>query len=159
MNSEATATQALDRMLIREAVEAYGSHYDDQRMDEFAALFTKDAVLDFEPDPGYFPTPLVGREMIVRHMSERGAVVSATAQRRHLTTNTIFRDLTANSARTESFLAVLTVDHGGGVPLVNAMGVYHDLLHKVDGRWLIAERRTVIDAVRSATSPSPKTDG
>lgn len=82
MDQETTARRALDRLMIREVIDSYGAHYDEQRMDEFEALFTDDAVLDFEPDPGFFPLPLVGKETIGRHMRERNAEVSKTAQRR-----------------------------------------------------------------------------
>ena len=133
----------------------YGSHYDEGRMDAFSELFTDDAVLDFEPDPGYFPTPLVGKAMIAEHMGARNAAVAQEAQRRHLTTNTIFEHLDDSSARTESFLTVLSVEHGSNTPIVNATGVYRDAFRKVDGRWLLAERRATLDAVRSAKPPKP----
>ena len=156
MDLDETARRALDRLMIREVIDSYGAHYDEQRMDDFDALFTDDAVLDFEPDPGYFPTPLVGKDMISLHMGERNAIVSKTAQRRHVTTNTSFQHLDDDTARTESFLTVLSVDHGGNAPVINATGVYRDVLHKVDGQWLIAERKATLDAVLSA-KPQPVT--
>ena len=153
MNTSEAATRALDRLLVREAIDAYGSHYDEGRMDEFEELFTEDAVLDFSPDPGYFPTPLVGREMISKHMRARQAEVAATSQRRHLTTNTLFTHLDDTTAHTESFLTVLAIDKGSNAPFVNATGVYRDVFRKVDGRWLLAERKATLDAVRSAKTP------
>ena len=61
MEADEAARRAIDRLMIREVIDMYGSHYDEGRMDEFVALFTDDAVLDFVPDPGYFPTPLIGK--------------------------------------------------------------------------------------------------
>jgi hypothetical protein len=154
MDPSEAAIRALDRLLIKEAIDAYGSHYDEGRMDEFVELFTEDAVLDFSPDPGYFPTPLVGKEMISTHMRARNAEVAATAQRRHLTTNTLVTHLDDTTAHTESFLTVLSVEKGSNTPFVNATGVYRDVFHKVDGRWLLAERKATLDAVRSAKASS-----
>lgn len=150
---DTSARRAIDRLMIGEVIDMYGSHYDEGRMDQFAELFTDDAVLDFEPDPGYFPTPLAGKAMIAEHMGARNAEVAAIAQRRHLTTNTIFESLDDDTARTESFLTVLSVEHGSNAPIVNATGVYRDVFRKVDGRWLIAERKATLDAVRSRKAP------
>jgi alkylhydroperoxidase/carboxymuconolactone decarboxylase family protein YurZ len=147
------ARRAIDRLMIGEVIDMYGSHYDEGRMDEFVELFTDDAVLDFKPDPGYFPTPLIGKEMISEHMRARNSEVAAVAQRRHLSTNTVFEHLDDDSARTESFLTVLSVEHGSNAPIVNATGVYHDVFRKVDGRWLLAERKAELDAVRSRKEP------
>ena len=150
MTSDTTAQRAIDRLMIREVIDAYGSHYDQGRLDDFTALFTEDAILDFQPDPGYFPMPLVGRETIGDHMRARQAEVAAVAQRRHLATNVIFEHLDDSTARTESFVSVLSVNHGSNTPYINATGVYRDVFRKVDGTWLLAERRAQLDAVLSA---------
>ena len=147
--------RAIDRIMIGELIQIYGSHYDEGRMDEFDRLFTDDAVLDFSPDPGYFPVPLIGKAMISEHMGARNAEVAAVAQRRHLTTNTIFEHIDDDTARTESFLTVLSVAHGSNQPIVNATGMYRDVFRKVDGRWLFAERRATLDAVVSRKEPDP----
>lgn len=149
MELDRDVRQAIDRIMIGELIQMYGSHYDEGRMDEFDALFTDDAVLDFSPDPGYFPVPLAGKAMISEHMRARNAEVAAVAQRRHLTTNTIFEHLDGETARTESFLTVLSVAHGSNTPIINATGVYRDVFRKVDGRWLFAERKATLDAVVS----------
>lgn len=149
MSIDNETRRAIDRLLIGELIQKYGSHYDEGRLDDFVALFTDDAVLDFDPDPGYFPVPLVGRAMIAEHMGARYAEVSAVAQRRHLTTNTIFEHLDDDAAATESFLTVLSVEHGSNTPIVNATGIYRDKFRRVEGRWLFAERRARLDAVVS----------
>ena len=91
--TEQLITEAIDRLLIRETIDSYGTLYDAGQLEEFAELFADDAQLTIEPDPGYFELPLVGRDVIKEKMGQRYAEVSVVAQRRHVTTNTIFKSL------------------------------------------------------------------
>ena len=151
MDLETTARRTLDRLMIREVIDSYGAFYDAGRLDEFGALFAEDAVLDFEPDPGFFPLPVRGRDTIVSHMRERYAEIAGSAQRRHVTTNVVFEHLDDTEARTESFLTVISVEHGAAVPELRATGVYRDVFRKAGERWLITERRGILDVHLMAT--------
>jgi alkylhydroperoxidase/carboxymuconolactone decarboxylase family protein YurZ len=144
------STEALDRLLIQELISSYGALYDDGHLDEFETLFAEDAVMHISPDPGFFPLPVVGRAAISEAMRGRHAVVSAEATRRHVTTNTIFHSLTADTAMTSSFLTVLSTPHGGASEL-RGTGVYRDRLVKQGGRWLFAERRLTLDGLKPDT--------
>ena len=139
--------------MIKEAIDSYGALYDAGRLDEFAELFAEDAVLDFDPDPGFFPLPARGRDTIVGHMTDRYEEVKKTARRRHVTSNVVFSHLDDYSAHTQSFLTVISVDHGATEPVLRATGVYHDVFRKTGDRWLIAERRGVLDV--NLADPGP----
>ena len=154
MDLETTARRTLDRLMIKEVIDSYGAFYDAGRLDEFAKLFAVDAVLDFDPDPGFFPLPARGRDTIVGHMRERYDEVAMTARRRHVTSNIVFEHLDDTSARTQSFLTVVSIEHGKSQPELRATGVYHDVFRKEDERWLIAERRGVLDVDLSSAPAS-----
>jgi len=138
--------EAIDRLLIRETIDSYGALYDAGQLDKFAELFTEDAQLTIEPDPGYFKLPLVGRDVIKEKMGQRYAEVSAVAQRRHVTTNTIFKSLNQTEAETQSFGTILSAEPGGA-PELRAIGVYHDAFIKVGGEWKFKSRHLVLDGL------------
>jgi alkylhydroperoxidase/carboxymuconolactone decarboxylase family protein YurZ len=146
--SDKEMLKAIDRLLIRETIDSYGTLYDAGRLEEFGNLFAEDAQLSFEPDPGFFKLPLVGRNEIREKMGQRYAEVSLTAQRRHVTTNTIFKTLDHSEAATESFGTILSVDFGGE-PELRATGVYHDTFSKVAGQWKFKTRHLLIDGIKS----------
>jgi len=144
--------EAIDRLLIRELIDSYGSLYDDGRLEEFGELFATDAQMTIDPDPGFFELPLVGRDDIREKMGERYAVVSAAAaQRRHVTTNTIFKSLSQTEASTESFGTILSAEKGGE-PELRATGVYYDTFTKVDGEWRFQTRNLVLDGIKQDKS-------
>lgn len=141
--------EAIDRLLIRELIDSYGNLYDNGRLEEFGDLFATDAQFNIDPDPGFFKLPLVGRDDIREKMGERYAVVSAAAaQRRHVTTNTIFKSLSKTEASTESFGTILSADRGGE-PELRATGVYYDTFTKVEGEWKFQTRHLVIDGIKT----------
>jgi len=147
--TEQLITEAIDRLLIRETIDSYGTLYDAGQLEEFAELFADDAQLTIEPDPGYFELPLVGRDVIKEKMGQRYAEVSVVAQRRHVTTNTIFKSLNQTEAETQSFGTILSADWGG-IPELRATGVYHDTFIKVGGEWKFKSRHLVLDGLKLA---------
>lgn len=144
MNHVDPGREALDRQLIGETISRYGYHYDAGELDDFVELFTSDAVVDITPDPGYFALPLRGREAIRQAYKDRLTEVLATAQRRHVQTNSVIHELTNDRARVSTFLTVFSTPSGGGAE-IRGTGVYKDVLVRDDARWLIAERRLTLD--------------
>ncbi len=157
--TEVLIVEAIDRLLIRELIDSYGSLYDDGRLEEFGELFAADAQMSIDPDPGFFELPLVGREDIRDKMGERYAVVSESgAQRRHVTTNTIFKSLTPTEASTESFGTILSAEEGGE-PELRATGVYYDTFTKVCGEWKIQTRHLVLDGIKQDKNQASESAG
>tara|TARA_B100000700_G_scaffold246722_1_gene275785 strand:+ start:5962 stop:6792 length:831 start_codon:yes stop_codon:yes gene_type:complete len=157
--TEVLIVEAIDRLLIRELIDSYGSLYDDGRLEEFGELFAADAQMSIDPDPGFFELPLVGREDIRDKMGERYAVVSeGGAQRRHVTTNTIFKSLTPTEASTESFGTILSAEEGGE-PELRATGVYYDTFTKVGGEWKIQTRHLVLDGIKQDKNQASESAG
>ncbi len=145
--TEQLIMEAIDRLLIRETIDSYGTFYDAGQLEEFAELFADDAQFTIEPDPGFFELPLVGRDVIKEKMGQRYAEVSVAAQRRHVTTNTIFKSLNRTEAETQSFGTILSAE-AGGIPELRATGVYHDTFIKVEGEWKFKFRHLVLDGIK-----------
>lgn len=141
------AREALDRHLILETISRYGLHYDEGDLDAFTELFTEDAFVDISPDPGFFELPLRGRDAIRSAYAGRLAEVLATAQRRHVQTNTVIHELTTDTAQATTFLSVFSVPHGGQAE-IRGTGVYTDVLVRRGDRWLIADRRLKMDGLK-----------
>jgi uncharacterized protein (TIGR02246 family) len=141
------AREALDRHLILETISRYGYHYDEGDIDAFLDVFTDDAFVDITPDPGFFELPLRGHAAIRAAYAGRLEEVAATAQRRHVQTNTVIHELTPDTARATTFLSVFSVPHGGDAE-IRGTGVYTDVLVKRDDRWLLADRRLKMDGLK-----------
>jgi len=99
----------------------------------------------FTPD-GSFEAPgidkVTGRDALTTASAEYRAVLG-TAQTRHVCTSVRFE---LDSDRGEGgcyFQYYLTRD---GVTSLEAVGVYHDRLRRVDGSWLFESRSIALDA-------------
>lgn len=137
--------ELLARESIRQTMAAYTMAGDRLRVDDFAAVFTEDAVFESEGVKGADLFRHQGREAIRGWLAGWGAraarstaVKRPTFIRHHLSTCQI--ELTASdAAKTRTYWVAYTdigPDHGG---------YYLDSFRKVGDRWLIAHRRVRLD--------------
>jgi len=125
------------REAIRETLARYAHLVDRGRLDETAALFTEDAVLEAGDEPA-----ARGREAIRALFAGAGTRLAAGGRaariQHHVSSVTIaFED--AWTATVESYFLALT-DRGP-----DHWGRYRDRLVLHDGRWLFAHRRVRVD--------------
>ena len=123
-----------DRLAIGELLSAYCHHLDYGQWEEFRALFTEDARLDFGAVMGVHE----GREGIhgfTQMMSGLGLFM------RHYCTNFVITG-DRTQARARSYVLALTGSPG---QLSTATGLYEDELVNLNGRWLLRVRRATID--------------
>ena len=124
------------RDAIRETLARYAHLVDRGRLDETAALFAEDAVLEAGDEPA-----ARGREAIRAVFAGAGTRLAAggrTRIRHHVSSVTIaFED--AWTATVESYFLAIT-DRGP-----DHWGRYRDRLVLRDGRWLFAHRRVRVD--------------
>lgn len=123
-----------DRLAIGEVLAAYCHHLDLGRWEEFRALFTDDCRLDFGELMGRFE----GRDGVTRFtdvMAGMGLFM------RHFTTNVV---LTGDDTRVRAESYVLAVTGPAGAR-AQTTGRYEDELVKMGGRWLIRNRRALLD--------------
>ncbi|MCY4394001.1 MAG: nuclear transport factor 2 family protein [Rhodospirillaceae bacterium] len=138
---------AASRQEISEVLCRYAVYVDDGEFDRLETLFASDATFDITPDPKIVALPAIGRQKVRETLEGRYDVVSKVDQRRHLITNIVIDELGDDEAVTRCFLTVLSVPKSGGPVELRGTGVYHDRLRRMDGSWLIAERRLVLDAL------------
>jgi len=126
------------REQIRDTLARYNWSGDAGRLDDLAAAFCADGVLEIA---GLLP--LHGRSAIAAFLGEVSRTVTVTADRkpvvRHNLTNVLFTGLTPQEAHVSSYFTVLTnagLDH---------FGRYRDVLVPDGGMWLIKHRRVSTD--------------
>ena len=138
-------TPAEDRKLIEEAITGYASYLDFREFDAFQRVFARDATWNRAPIPT-FGRPLHGAVEIRTMMEKHAREAPADRVGRHLVNNVIFDEQTAETARTRSYVTVLTVTTGATPSIrLRGVGVYHDRFIREDGRWVIAERLFNVD--------------
>lgn len=132
-----------DRLEILELFPRYAHTYDEGRLDRLGELFTEDATFEIHGSIGAMPAVMEGRQGIVEHMSARYRE-TRPAQRRHIITNVVIEELTADTARIAAYLLLGTTSADQlSLPVT---GRYTDDLRKVDGRWRIHRQVLRLDA-------------
>jgi hypothetical protein len=123
-----------DRLAIGELLSVYCHHLDYGRWDEFCALFTDDARLDFGAVMGVHEGR-AGIRGFADMMQNLGLFM------RHYCTNAV---IAGEGDRAHARSYVLAVTGQPGQQSI-ATGLYEDDLVKVGGRWLLRVRRATID--------------
>ncbi len=135
------------RLGAMQAINAYGVYYDEGRLEEFAELFTEDALVDITPPPAIMKVPLRGRREIADAYAARHREVTAGGGgRRHVCTNTVFESVSPDECVATTFL-ISFATLPGRAPTPIGSGVYRDRIRLEDGRWRFAERRLALDGL------------
>jgi ketosteroid isomerase-like protein len=133
-------SNARDRTAIEEKLlYAYAYAYDSKDCASWAKLFTADAVLNL--GGGMKAT---GREALLQGCLKRQESVVGDIKTRHYMTNIVFDQLTAQQAKTRTYVVITWQKPGDMTPNVQLALVYRDVIVKqADGRWLFKERVAV----------------
>lgn len=128
--------EVVAREQIRDTLARYNWSGDAGRVDDLAATFCPDGVLEIRGLPS-----LHGRTEIAGFLRgvSAGVATAASAAKpvvRHIVANVLFTELTADLARVSSYFTVVT--HIG----LDHFGRYRDVLVPAEDTWLI-KRRTV----------------
>lgn len=128
------------REQIRDAYATYTHSGDRFRLDDLAACFTHDGVLEVKGR-----SRAQGREAIVEMLSGGSRVTRPPAHGaqtfiRHFIANIRFDVVTAQRIETSAYFQVLT---GAGL---DHWGRYRDVFVPAEGRWLIQHRLAAVDA-------------
>jgi hypothetical protein len=134
------------REQVRHTISSYTFGGDRGRLDELAATFAPDGVLQIEEDD-----VSTGRDAIVERLSRVVAMDRHPVHMHHHISGTHFRSVSPAIIEVSSYFLVVTeigADHWGR---------YRDELVPVGERWLFARRRVTTDgyADRSAFRPGP----
>jgi hypothetical protein len=129
------------RLAVQDCISWFAVLFDGGRFDALAELFAADAIFDVSPAPAFLPVPLHGRDAIIASISARHAQTTGTGTvHQHVSTNTVFDELTAERCATRTYLTSLGAAPGSP-PRLLTIGTYHDVFRPEGGRWCFAERR------------------
>ena len=152
-----------DELAIREAVRDTLARYnhagDRGRLDELAAQFTPDGILEIHGGDRLEGRAAIieGLGGVVRRSSEGAAPSGLPPIIRHHVSSVLIHDVTPERAEAASYFAVLTRDG------LDHWGRYRDVLVPFEGRWLLAHRLVRTDAYapgsKYARQPAAFPDG
>ncbi|MGV9867738.1 nuclear transport factor 2 family protein [Rhodococcus koreensis] len=128
------------RQAVQDTIATYAHSGDRMRLDDLAACFTDDGILEVE---GRWK--VMGRAAIVARLTpDREATLPPNAPPpfRHFVTNTRFDSVTPNRIEASSYFVVFT----GAGP--DHWGRYRDVLVPSNDRWLFASRYARVDVAR-----------
>ena len=131
-----------DRVAIQEKLlYAYAYTYDSKDCVGWANLFTTDATLNLGER-----MKETGRNTILQACIARQKDIVGNIQTHHYMTNIVFDELTANEAKTRTYVLLTWQKPGDKTPSINAAGIYRDVIVKQsDGKWLFKERGLLME--------------
>lgn len=142
--------ELLVRELVRDLYARYNRSGDKGRIDEVAACFAEDGVLEVRN--GF---EAIGREQIRDALGEiarkNGSLAppdgrSGRSVVRHLVASLLFESVGTDRVESSAYYTVFHVD------APDHWGTYRDVLVKVDGEWLFARRTVDVDGSREASA-------
>jgi hypothetical protein len=132
---------AADRLAINNLLGAYAHTYDEDRLDEFRALFTESPELVLGHDGSEASSDI---ETVMRLLELRKAAFKAeNNQRRHALNSIWFTSQTATEATGRCYFQVFAI-RDGGAPNAEVTGYYEFTAVKRDegwrfGRWVLKD--------------------
>jgi hypothetical protein len=127
-----TLQELADRDLARESALRYSYAYDERRLDVLRSLLTADAKFSISIS-GSDVQSVEGRDTVVDWLAD--IMDSQDDQRRHVVSNVIIENLTANEAVIVTYLAIFSVKEAAQLATT---GFYRFDLEKQDGVWRIS---------------------
>ena len=132
------------REQVRHTISSYTFGGDRGKLDELAAAFAPDGVLQIESDD-----VSTGRQAIVERLARVVTMDRHPTHMHHHISGTHFRSVTDSAIEVSSYFLVITdigLDHWGR---------YRDRFVPVDDRWLIAHRQVTTDGYVDASAFRP----
>jgi len=127
------------REQIRHTITSYAVAGDSGRVDELAAQFTEDGLLEIRGrDSAQGRAGII--EMLTQHAGSGRPAGGEPFFVRHFVTNILVRDLTPGEAHAVAYFTVFTADGP------DHWGRYRDLLVPVGNRWLLRHRTVRVDS-------------
>jgi hypothetical protein len=136
--------EVVAREEVRQTMSSYTFGGDRGRLDELAAAFASDGVLQIEEHD-----VSTGRDAIVERLTRVVAMDRHPTHMHHHISGVHFRSVTRAAIEVSSYFLVVTdigADHWGR---------YRDRFAPVDDRWLIAHRRVTTDGYADGSAFRP----
>jgi uncharacterized protein (TIGR02246 family) len=135
--------EVADRAAIQNLISKYAIALDTLDADMYASVFAPDAEFTFGGNTYTGRQAIRGVITGIRESDAgRPASNDPPPKRYHAITNTYIEFVGENEARHQSYWQTISGPSSGPFA-VGAMGVYKDMLVKIDGEWLIRKREIV----------------
>ncbi len=144
---EKELAQLLDKEAIFDLIRVTAARLDDEALEEWLTLFAPDSFYEIAAASPEIQSAMSwwksSREELEKILSEVTEHVRDPGKRLHLVTP-ILAEINGNNASAISHFSITRTDTDGRSSLYVA-GRYEDELVKIDGRWLYASHRAVLD--------------
>jgi ketosteroid isomerase-like protein len=130
------------RQPILDLIYAYSTTYDRNDMPGWLNLFTEDAVWAWYAGPDYQLTlQLNGVQEMETFFAPRRADLEAQGiQPRHYQTNTVFLEMSGNTAKTRTYILITWKYDSAPAAQIQFTGYYEDTFVKTPDGWKFKER-------------------
>jgi hypothetical protein len=136
-----TTCEGCQSCAVVSTIASYALVWDARDEAAFTDLFLAGGVLEFDIPSA--PVVLRAHREIAGFARERWATLGDRASR-HVQGLSAVEFVAADVARARTPV-IVTHTGADGVPRIHRSGVYHDELHRHDGRWRFASRRLTVD--------------
>ena len=139
--SEQGLQEIIAKQEILEIISLYSHSWDSKNPEKLSEIFAENAVWEWYPPGGDKPlASFPNRNKLIEWASERFKTKLADRQTRHFQTNTVFIELTDNTARTETMLLLFYKVKGEKQPTAMGTAIYKDEFIKTQDGWKIKRR-------------------
>jgi hypothetical protein len=140
-----TSFNIADRIAINDVIDAYGFYWDNNDLEGFLSLFSDDAKGLTNNSDGtteqYF---IKTQNEIIRSRKRMEYFIKNKMQRRHISANTFFIELTNNYAHLRQYMVLLTTNNKQKTEVLAPIN-YAFKLNKLNGIWKIVYREINLD--------------
>tara|TARA_B100001093_G_scaffold518778_1_gene604886 strand:+ start:4562 stop:5083 length:522 start_codon:yes stop_codon:yes gene_type:complete len=140
-----TQFNSIDRIAIKDVIDAYGFYWDSNNLDGYLSLFEDEAVGVTVNEKGEIEEYRIkSKEQIEKSRLRMNYFKENNMQRRHMAANTLFLNLSENSAHIRQYMTLLTTNHKVKTEILTPID-YVFKLKKVEGVWKIIYREINLD--------------
>tara|TARA_B100000989_G_scaffold202979_1_gene153600 strand:- start:3706 stop:4218 length:513 start_codon:yes stop_codon:yes gene_type:complete len=132
----------VDRIAIKNVIDAYGVYWDTNQLDKWLSIFTDDAIDS---------RTIANKESISKikvnsktYQERMSYFIKNKMQRRHMMANTLFLNQTNSSADVEQYMMLITTNSNSNTEIVTPI-FYKFRFKKKDGIWKINYRQINLD--------------
>ena len=132
----------VDRIAIKNVIDAYGVYWDTNQLDKWMSLFTEDAIDSHILNKKKTETKIKANFKMYQERMEY--FVKNKMQRRHMMANTLFLSQTNSSVDVEQYMMLITTNSNSNTEIVTPI-FYKFRFEKNDGTWKINFRQINLD--------------
>ncbi|MDC3133115.1 nuclear transport factor 2 family protein [Flavobacteriaceae bacterium] len=137
-----TDFNVVDRIAIKNVIDAYGFYWDSNQLEKWMSLFTEDAVDSRFLDKKESVTKI--KDNYKMYEGRMKYFIKNKMQRRHMMANTLFLEQTKSSVAIEQYMMLITTNANSKTEIITPI-FYKFRLKKIDGIWKINFRQINLD--------------